>query len=113
MSDPEAEKGQHARSAIQRVVDVARQGQARLNAYRQEASAGLTPLRELGAWLRSQLLRQGSKGQQAQAGRSLRSRVTARRLRQRQETHRNGAKGSNAATYALQRVAQAVRRGKR
>ena len=102
MSDPDADKGQPARNALQRVVEAARQG----------ASAGLAPLQGLGTWLRSQLFRQGSKGQRAQAGRWLRSGVTARRLRQRQETHRNGAMRSNAATYALQRVRQAVRRGK-
>jgi len=95
------------RNAIQRVVEVARRGQARLSVYRQETAA-------LGIWLRSHLLRQGRKGQQTKVGRSLRSAVTARRLRQRQEVHRNGSRQSSTAIYALQRAANALdRRRKR
>jgi hypothetical protein len=91
------------RNAIQRVVEVARRGQARLSAYRQETAA-------LGTWLRSHLFRQGKKGQQTKVGRSLQSAVTARRLRQRQEVHRNGSRQSSTAIYARQRAAQAVDR---
>jgi hypothetical protein len=83
------------------VVEAARQGQARLNAYRQERMA-------LGDWLREHLFRQGSKGRQTRIGRSLRNAVTVRRLRQRQEVHRNGGGHSNtAAAHARQRAAQA------
>jgi hypothetical protein len=91
------------RKAIQRVVEVARRGQARLSAYRQETAA-------LGTWLRSHLFRQGRKGQQTEVGRSLRNAVTARRLRQRQEVHRNGNRKSSTAIHSLQRAAQAVDR---
>jgi hypothetical protein len=107
VSDSNSDKGQQARNAIQRVVNVARQGQARLNAYRQETAA-------LGTWLRSHLFRQGGKGQQTEAGRSLRSALTARRLRQRQEVHRNGGGySSTAVVCTLQRAARAARRRKR
>ncbi|GAB4536757.1 MAG: hypothetical protein Kow0063_22660 [Anaerolineae bacterium] len=106
MTDSDADQGRQTLSALQRVVEAARHGHARLNAYRQEKSA-------LGTWLRSHLFRQGSKGQQTQVGRSLRSAVTARRLRQRQEVYRNGDRHSSTAFYALQRAAQAVYRKKR
>jgi hypothetical protein len=100
------DEDKQSRNAIQRVVQVARRGQARLSAYRQETAA-------LGTWLRSHLFRQGRKGQQTKVGRSLQSAVTARRLRQRQEVHRNGSRQSSAAIYALQRAAQAVDRKKK
>ena len=106
MTKSNSDKGQQPRNAIQRVVDVARQGQARLSAYRRETAA-------LGTWLRSHLFRQGRKGQQTKVGRSLRNAVTARRLRQRQEVHRNGSHRSSTAIYALQRAAQAVDRNKK
>jgi len=95
-----------SRSAIHRVVAVARRGQARLSAYYQETAA-------LGTWFRSHLFQQGKKGQRTKVGRSLRSAVTARRLRQRQEVHRNISRQSSAAIYALQRAAQAVDREKK
>lgn len=106
MSDANSDTDQQPRNALQRVVDAARQGHARLSAYRHEKVA-------LGTWLRSHLFRQGSKGQQTKAGRSLQSAVTARRLRQRQEVHRNGGQRSSTALYALQRAAQAVHQKKR
>lgn len=107
MSDSKSDKGQQARNAFHRVVEVARQGQARLNVYRQETAA-------LGPWLRSHLFRQGSKGQRTRAGHSLRNAITARRLRQRQEVHRNGGGPSSpTAVYALQRVEQATGRNKK
>lgn len=106
MSHSSSDEEQQPRNAIQRVVEVARRGQARLSAYRQETSA-------LGPWLRSHLFRQGRKGQQTKVGRSLRSAVTARRLRQRQDVHRNYSRQSSAAIYALQRAAQAVDRKKK
>jgi hypothetical protein len=102
MSESGPDKVNHAKSAIQRVVEAARQGQARLNA---ETAA-------LGTWLRSHLFRQGSKGQRTEAGRSARSVVTARRLRARQEVHRNGGGHSSVAARALQRVAEATGRKK-
>jgi hypothetical protein len=105
MSDSISDQGRQARNAIQRVVEVARQGQARLNAYRQETAA-------LGTWLRSHLFRQGSKGRKTKVGRSLRSAVMSRYLRQRQEVHRNGGGHSSTAVYALQRAAQAIGRKK-
>lgn len=94
------------RNAIQRVVEVARRGQARLSVYRQETAA-------LGTWFRSHLLRQGRKGQQTNVGRSLRSAVTTRCLRQRHEVHRNGSRQSSTAIYALERVANALDRRKK
>jgi len=106
VSHSSSDEEQQPRNAIQRVVEVARRGQARLSAYRQETSA-------LGPWLRSHLFRQGRKGQQTKVGRSLRSAVTARRLRQRQDVHRNCSRQSSAAIYALQRAAQAVDRKKK
>ena len=106
MSESNADKGRQASNAIRRVVEVARQGQARFNAYRQERVA-------LGTWLRLHLFRQFSKGQQTKVGRSLRSAVAARRLRQRQEVHRNGDRHSSTAAYALQRLEQAVDRKKK
>jgi hypothetical protein len=106
MSDPNPDRVQQARNAIQRVVEAARQGQARLNAYRQEKVA-------LGAWLREHLFRQGGKGQQTRAGFSLRNALTVRCLRQRQEVHRNGGgHSSSAAAHALQRAVQAKDRRK-
>lgn len=107
MSDSSPDKNQGARSAIQRVAEVARQGQARLNAYRQETAA-------LGTWLRSHLFRQGSKGQQVEVRRSLQNTLTPRRLRERQRVHRNNGGGhSSTAIHALRRAAQAVRRKRR
>ena len=106
MSHSSSDEEQQPLNAIQRVFEVARRGQARLSAYRQETSA-------LGPWLRSHLFRQGRKGQQTKVGRSLRSAVTARRLRQRQDVHRNYSRQSSAAIYALQRAAQAVDRKKK
>jgi hypothetical protein len=100
------DKGQQPRNAIQRVVDVARHGQARLSAYRQETAA-------LGTWLRAHLFRQGSKGKRTKVGRSLRNAVTVRCLRQRQEVHRNGGGHLSTSVYALQRAAQAVDRNKK
>jgi hypothetical protein len=108
VNDPDygSQGGQQARNAIQRVVKVARQGQARLNAYRRETAA-------LGIWLRSHLFRQGRKGRLTKVGHSLRSAVISRRLRQRQETHRNGGGPSSPAIVCtLQRVEQATRRKK-
>ena len=101
-----SKEDQQHRHALHRVVEVARQGQARLSAYRQETAA-------LGTWLRSHLFQQGSKGQQTKVGRSLRHAVTARRLRQRQEVHRNGSRDSSTAVYALQRAARAIDRRRR
>jgi hypothetical protein len=97
------DKDRQARKAIQRVVDVARRGQARLSAYRQETAV-------LGTWLRLHLFRQGRKGQQTKkVERSLRNAVAARCLRQRQEVHRNGNGGQpSTAIYFLQRASQAV-----
>ena len=100
-SDPE-ENQQH-RNTLQRVVEVARWGQARLSAYRQESAA-------LGTWLRLHLFQQGGKGLQTKVGRSLRHSVTARCLRQRQEVHRNGSGDSSTAVYSLQRAARAIDR---
>ena len=107
MINSDSEDDQQHRSALHRVVEVARRGQARLSVYRQETAA-------LGIWLRSHLFQQGSKGLQTKVGRSLRYAVTARCLRQRQEVHRNGSRDSSTAVYSLQRVARAVdRRSKR
>jgi len=106
VTDPDSDKIRQPRNAVQRVIEAARQGGARLSAYRQETAA-------LGTWLRSHLLRQGSKGQQTILGRSLRSAVTARRLRQRQEVHRNGDRHSSTAVYALQRAVRALDRKQR
>ncbi len=107
MSESKTNGGQQSRNAIQRVVAAARQGHARLHAYRQETAA-------LGTWLRSHLFRHGGKGRLTKVGRSVRSSVAARCLRQRQEVHRNGGgHSSTAGTYALQRAAQAARRKKR
>ncbi len=107
MSDSSPDKNRGPRSAIQRMADVARQGQARLNAYCHETAA-------LGTWLRSHLFRQGSKGQQIAVRRSLQDTLTTRRLRERQRVHRtNGGGRSSTAIYALQRAAQAVRRKRR
>ena len=103
MIDSDSEEDQQHRNALHRVVEVARRGQARLSAYRQETAA-------LGTWLRSHLFQQGSKGLQTKVGRSLRYSVTARRLRQRQEVHRNGNRDSSTAVYSLQRVARAIDR---
>jgi hypothetical protein len=103
VSHSNSDEDRQPRNAIQRVVEAARRGQARLSAYCQETAA-------LGTWLRSHLFRQGRKGRQTKVGRSLRSAVTARRLRQRQEVHRTGSRQSSAAIYALQRAAQAVER---
>jgi hypothetical protein len=94
------------RKTIQRVVEAARHGQARLTAYRKEGSA-------LGAWLRSHLFRQGVKGQQTKLGHSLRRAMIDRRLRQRQAVHRSSSGYSSTALYALQRASQAVYRKKR
>ena len=105
MSDPNSDTPQQNRSPFQRVVEVARQGQARLNAYRQETAV-------LGTWLRSHLFRQGSKAQQTNIGRSLRHSVSVRCLRQRQEVHRNGRGDSSTAIHALHRATQAVHRKK-
>lgn len=106
MSHSNSGRDRQPPSAIQRVVEVARRGQARLIAYRQETAA-------LGTWLRSHLFRQGKKGQQTKVGRSLRSTVTARRLRQRQEVHRNGSRQTSTAIYSRHRAAQAVGREKK
>jgi len=106
VSHSSSDKDKQPRKAIQRVVEVARRGQARLSAYRQETAA-------LGTWLRSHLFRQGRKGQQTEVGRSLRNAVTARRLRQRQEVHRNGNRESSTAICSLQCAAQAVGRKKK
>ena len=106
MTKPNSDRGQQPRNAIQRVVDVARQGQARLSAYRRETAA-------LGIWLRSHLFRQVSKGKRSRVGRSLRNAVTVRCLRQRQEVHRNGGGHLSTSVYALQRAAQAVDRNKK
>ena len=107
MINSDSEEDQQHRNALQRVVEVARRGQARLSAYRQETAA-------LGIWLRSHLFKQGSKGLQTKVGRSLRYAVTARCLRQRQEVHRNGGRDSSTAVYSLQRAARAIdRRRKR
>jgi hypothetical protein len=102
-SDSTSHRDRQVHKAIQRVFEVARQGQARLNAYRQETAA-------LGTWLRLHLFRQGRKGRLTKMGHSLRGAVTARRLRQRQETHRNGGgPSSTVIVYALQRVERAAR----
>jgi hypothetical protein len=102
VSEPESDRAGQARHALQRVVAVARQGQARLNAYRQETVA-------LGTWLREHLFRQGNRARQTRAGRFSRNAVTARRLRQRQEAHRNGGgQFSTTAAYALQRATRAA-----
>ncbi len=106
MSHSNSDENRQPRNAVQRVVEVARRGQARLSVYRQETVA-------LGTWFRSHLFRQGRKGQQTKVRRSLRSAVTARRLRQRQEVHRNRSPQSSTAIYALQRVANALDRRKK
>lgn len=106
MSQSNSDEEIQPRNAIQRVVEVARRGQARLNVYRQETAA-------LGTWFRSHLLQQGRKGQKTKAGRSLRNAVTARCLRQRQVVHRNGSARSSSAIYALQRAANAADRRKK
>lgn len=104
MSYPKSGRDNQPRKAIQRFAEVARRGQARLSAYRQETSA-------LGTWLRSHLFRQGEKGQQTKMGHSLRNAVAARRLRQRQEVHRNGnSSESSTAIHSLERAAQAIDR---
>ncbi len=105
MSDSGLQRRQQARNTIQRVVEVARQGQARLNAYRQETVA-------LSGWLRSYLLRQASKARLTRVGRSLWGGLMVRHLRQRQEVYRNGGGTSSAAAFALQRAEQATRRKK-
>jgi hypothetical protein len=104
--DSNSEEGQPSRTAIQRVVEVARRGHARLSAYRQETTA-------LGIWLRSHLLRQVSKGQQTKVGRSLRYSVAARRLPQRQEVYRNGGRYSSTSIQALKRAVQAINQSKK
>lgn len=106
MINSDTEEYQQRRNALQRVVEVARRGQARLSAYRQDTAA-------LGTWLRSHLFQQGSKGLQTKVGRSLRYAVTARCLRQRQEVHRNGSRDSSTAVYSLQRAARAIDRKSR
>ena len=106
MINSEFEEDQQHRNALQRVVEVARRGQARLSAYRRDTAA-------LGIWLRSHLFQQGSKGLQTKVGRSLRYAVTARCLRQRQEVHRNGSRDSSTAVYSLQRAARAIDRKKK
>ncbi len=107
MSEVESDKSQRTRRAVHRVVEVARRGRARLNAYRQETAA-------LGTWLRSHLFQQGGKGQQTVAGRLLRTALAARRLRERQQVYRNGGGGrSSTAAQARQRAAEAVRRKRR
>lgn len=103
MINYDSEEDQQHRNPLQRVVEVARRGQARLSAYRQDTAA-------LGTWLRSHLFQQGSKGRQTKVGRSLRYAVTARCLRQRQEVHRNGSRDSSTAVYSLQRAARAIDR---
>ena len=103
MINSDSEEDRQRRNALQRVVEVARRGQARLSAYRQESVA-------LGTWLRSHLFQQGSRGLQTKVGRSLRHAVTARCLRQRQEVHRNGSRDSSTALYSLQRAARAIDR---
>jgi hypothetical protein len=101
-----SEEGQPSHNAIQRVVEAARRGHARLSAYRQETTA-------LGTWLRAHLLRQVSKGRQTKVGRSLRYSVAARRLPQRQEAYRNGGRYSSTSVHALRRAAQAIDRSKK
>jgi hypothetical protein len=104
VGDSGADRTQPARDVIQRVVEAARHGQARLNAYRQDKGV-------LGTWLRSHLLRQGGKGQRTRLGRAIQSVLTARRLPQRQAVHRNGGgHRSTTATHALKRAAQAAGR---
>jgi hypothetical protein len=103
MSSSDPDKNQQARSAIQRVVEVARSGQARLSACRQETVA-------LGDWLRSHLFRQGKKSQQTRVGRSLRSALTVRHLQERQRVHLNGGgERSGTAARARRRAAAAIR----
>jgi hypothetical protein len=98
-----SDKVKQTRKGIQRVVAVARRGQARLSAYRQETAV-------LGTWLRSHVFRHGRKGQQTKkVERSLRNALAARCLRRRQAVHRNGNSGKpSTAIYSLQRAAQAV-----
>jgi hypothetical protein len=102
----DSEEDQQHRNALQRVVEVARRGQARLSVYRRETAA-------LGTWLRSHLFQQCSKGLQTKVGRSLRYAVTARCLRQRQAVHRNGSRDSSTAIYSLQRAARAIDRNRK
>jgi hypothetical protein len=103
VSDSTADRNKQARGAVRRVVEVARRGQACLDAYRQETVA-------LGTWLRSHLFRQGSKSRQTRAGQLLRRALAARRLQERQQVYRNGGGGrSSSAARALRRAAEAVR----
>jgi hypothetical protein len=102
MSDSNPDKKRQARGAIQRVVEAARSGQARLSAYRQERVG-------LGDWLRSHLFRQGKKGQQTRMGRSLRSALTARCLRERQQVYLNGGGERSGTAAQARRRAAAIR----
>ena len=100
MSDSSPKKNQRTRNAIQRVVEVARRGQAR---YRQGTAA-------LGTWLRSHLFRQGEKGWRTQVGRSLQQALAVRCPRERQRVYYSGGGGrSSMAAQALCRVTEAVR----
>ena len=101
MSDSIPEKSKRTRSAIQRVVEVARRGQAR---YRQGTAA-------LGTWLRSHLFRQGGEGWRTRASCSLQRALTGRCLRQRQRVYHNGGGHySTSAARSLHRAARALRR---
>ena len=101
MTDSIPDKHQRTRNAIQRVVAVARRGQAR---YRQGTAA-------LGTWLRSHLFRQGGEGWRTHISRSLQHALADRRLRQRQRVYNNGGgHRSTSAARSLHRVAKALRR---
>jgi len=100
VSDSIPDKHQRTSDAIQRVVAVARRGQAR---YREGTAA-------LGTWLRSHLFRQGGEGWRTQISRSLRHALTGRRLRQRQRVYYNGGgHHSTSAARSLHRAAKALR----
>ena len=100
MSDSIPGKHRRTRTAIQRVVTVARRGQVR---YRQGTAA-------LGTWLRSHLFRQGGEGWRTNVSRSLQQALADRRLRQRQRVyHSGGGHRSTSAARSLHRVTKALR----
>jgi hypothetical protein len=101
VNDSIPDKHQRTRDAIERVVAVARRGQAR---YRQGTAA-------LGTWLRSHLFRQGGEGWRTHVSRSLQHTLADRRLRQRQRVYHNGGgHHSTSAARSLHRAAEALRR---
>jgi hypothetical protein len=103
-----SEKNKQARSAIERIGQVARRGQARFNSWQGKET--------LVAWLRAQrahLLHREGEDRRIQARRSLKEGIAARYLPARQQVHQNGGgEHSSAAAQALERVKEAVRRKK-